>query len=270
MLLDGLLITGRGVQLNGDIGTLEIKDSTLVPGWTLNHHCHPLFAEEPSLILESTFACVQVERSILGSLLVITDEVRHEPLQIHIADSVLDATDSELPALSGPDCAIAYAELHIYRSTVIGDVHTHAIRIAENSIMDGDVNVARRGIGCLRFCYLPPGSRTPRRYDCQPDLVLAAVRDRLAAGLLTAEQAASLRRTEPRRVRPLFTSRRYGTPAYGQLTVGCAREIVRGAEDGAELGVYHDLYQSQREDNLTARLTESTPAGFDTGIIYVS
>jgi hypothetical protein len=55
-----------------------------------------------------------------------------------------------------------------------------------------------------------------------------------------------------------------------QLSSGCAREIVRGAEDGSELGVYHDLYQPQREDNLTARLTESTPAGFDAGLIYVS
>lgn len=270
VVLDGLLVTGRGVQVNGDIGTLEIKDSTLVPGWTLAHHCGPLFPEEASLILESTSVCVQIQRGIVGSILVITDEVRHDPLQIHIADSVLDSTDSELPALSGPDCSIAFAALHLHRSTVIGEVHTHAIQIAEDSILDGNVNVARRGIGCVRFCYVPQGSRTPRRYDCQPDLVLTAVRANLAAEQIAPEQAASLERTESRRVRPLFTSRRYGTAAYAQLSAGCAREIVRGAEDGSELGVYHDLYQPQREDNLTARLIESTPAGFDAGIIYVT
>ncbi|WP_194918886.1 hypothetical protein [Catenulispora rubra] len=270
VVLDGLLITGRGVQVNGDIATLSITDSTLVPGWTLAHHCGPLFPEEPSLILEATSACTQISKSILGSILVITDEVRHDPLPIHIADSVLDATARDLPALSGPDCCIAFAELHLYRSTVIGEVHTHAIQIAENSILSGNVNVARRGVGCVRFCYAPQGSRTPRRYDSQPDLVLAAVAEQLADGLLTTDQAAGLQRTEPLRVRPLFTSQRYGTAAYAQLSSGCAREIVRGAEDGSELGVYHNLYQPQREDNLTARLTESTPAGFDAGIIYVS
>jgi hypothetical protein len=270
VILEGLVITGRGVQVNGDIATLEIKDSTLVPGWTLAHHCKPLFPEESSLILDSTSACVQVERSIIGSILVVADEVRRDPLQIHIADSVLDATDRELPALSGPDCAIAFAAVHLYRTTVLGELHTHAIQIAENSILDGNVNVARRGIGCVRFCYAPPGSRTPRRYDCQPDLVLAAVRAQLDADLITPEQAAALDTSEPRRVRPLFTSSRYGTAAYAQLSAGCAREIARGAEDGSELGVYHDLYQPQREDNLIARLTESTPTGFDAGLIYVS
>jgi len=71
-------------------------------------------------------------------------------------------------------------------------------------------------------------------------------------------------------VRPRFTSVYYGTPAYGQLAAGCAPEITRGAEDGAELGAFHDLFQPQREDNLRVRLEEFLPAGLDAGIIYVS
>ena len=55
-------------------------------------------------------------------------------------------------------------------------------------------------------------------------------------------------------VRPLFTSERYGTPAYGQLATGCAEEIKRGAEDGSEMGAFHDLYPPQREDSLRARI----------------
>ena len=53
------------------------------------------------------------------------------------------------------------------------------IELAENSIFMGLVRVARRQIGCMRFCYVTPGSRTPRRYHCQPDLVEKAVETEL-------------------------------------------------------------------------------------------
>ena len=34
------------------------------------------------------------------------------------------------------------------------------------------------------------------------------------------------------------------------------------------MGVFHDLYESQREANLRARLEEFTPAGVDAGLIF--
>lgn len=240
VVLDGLLVTGRGVHVSGPMGQLVIRHSTLVPGWTLEPECRPVQPEEPSLILDCTTACVQIERSILGTILVAANEVRTDPLEIHIADSVVDATGRDREALSGPECSHAHAMLSVHRSTVLGEVHTHAIRIAENTILDGFVHVARRGLGCLRFCYVPAGSRTPRQYRCESGH------------------------------RPRFGSTRYGTPTYAQLTVGCPQEITRGAEDGAELGAFHDLFQPQREDNLRARLDEFLPAGMTAGIIFVS
>ncbi|KWX03324.1 hypothetical protein TH66_10125 [Carbonactinospora thermoautotrophica] len=264
IVLDGLLVTGRGVQVTGPVGAVVLRHCTLVPGWSLEPHCAARFPEEPSLVLDRTSACVRIERSILGTILVIGDEVGTDPLPIHIADSILDATGVDREALSAPDCRHAHAVLHAYRTTVLGEVHAHAIRIAEDSIFAGRVHVARRGIGCLRFCYVPPGSRTPRRYHCQPDLALAALRGRDPADL------PRLRELEAQRVRPLFTSTRYGTPAYGQLAAGCAAEITRGAADGSELGAWHDLFQPQRADNLRARLAEFSPAGTDAGIIYVT
>src|SRR3712207_8516146 len=53
--------------------------------------------------------------------------------------------------------------------------------------------------------------------------------------------------------------RSYGTPAYCQIGETCPREISRGADDESEMGVYHDLFQPQRESNLRARLDEFTP-----------
>ncbi|MEK8172943.1 hypothetical protein NKH77_40010 [Streptomyces sp. M19] len=113
-------------------------------------------------MLERTTACVRVERSVLGTVEVIGDEVRAEPLEVHLYDSVLDATGHGRAALSAPDCRHAHAVLYAHRSTVIGEVHTHAVRIAENALFTGRLHVARRGVGRMRFCYVPPGSRTPR------------------------------------------------------------------------------------------------------------
>ncbi|MGW1714745.1 hypothetical protein [Streptomyces sp. NPDC002156] len=247
--LDGLLVAGRGINVTGPMGAVVLRHSTLVPGWSLEPECDPHSPEEPSIVLERTTACLQIEHSILGTIEVIGDEVSEEPLDIHLRDSVLDATGDDREALSAPDCRHAHAVLHLHRTTVIGEIHTHAVRIAENSIFTGRLHVARRGIGCLRYSYVPTGSRTPRRHRCQPDL----------AG---REQAS--------RVRPLFASQRYGTPWYAQLADGSAEEIRRGADDGAELGAFHDLYRPQREDGLRARLAEYTPAGTDAGIFFVT
>jgi hypothetical protein len=54
------------------------------------------------------------------------------------------------------------------------------------------------------------------------------------------------------------------------LAETCAEEITRGADDESEMGVFHDLFQPQREANLRARLDEFTPAGMDPGLIFAT
>ena len=270
VVLDGLLITGRGVSVTGPLGSVVIRDCTLVPGWSLEPRCQPARPEEPSVVLERTTCCLEISRSILGTILVIADEARADPLPVHIADSVLDATAPDREALSAPDCELAHVVLHAYRTTVIGEIHAHAIETADNSIFDGCVRVARRGIGCMRFCYVPPGSRTPRRYHCQPDQAWAGLRAQAERGVIDPADLAALQALAAARIRPEFTSARYGTPAYAQLAAGCAAEITRGADDGSEMGAFHDLFQPQRSDNLDQRLAEFSPAGADAGVIYVT
>ncbi|NEZ58030.1 hypothetical protein, partial [Adonisia turfae] len=65
-------------------------------------------------------------------------------------------------------------------------------------------------------------------------------------------------------------SRRYGDPAYGQLSQRCAEEIRQGADDEAEMGVFHDLYQPQRETNLRVRLDEYLRFSLEAGIFYIT
>lgn len=269
-ILDGLLITGRGVQIEGDVRGVTIRHSTLVPGWGLHCDCEPKRPTEPSLALFDAPACVTIEHSIIGGIQVTRDEVKEDPVLIRISDSVVDATWPDRVALGAPEGLCAYAALTIVRSTVFGRIESHMIDLGENSLFVGLIRVARRQHGCLRFSYVTPGSRTPRRYECQPDLVERPVADRFVKGDISAEQRDTLQDSERLRVEPEFNSTRYGTPTYCQLASTCAVEITRGADDESEMGVFHDLYQPQRTANLRARLDEYTPAGMDAGVMYAS
>ncbi|HEX8337379.1 MAG TPA: hypothetical protein VF621_11660, partial [Pyrinomonadaceae bacterium] len=71
-------------------------------------------------------------------------------------------------------------------------------------------------------------------------------------------------------VRPTFSSLRYGDPDYCRLSSRCPQEISRGADDESEMGVFHDLYQPQRESHLRTRLDEYLRFGLEANILYVS
>jgi len=271
--LDGVLVTGRplAVQARDDEAAaaspcgaqVTIRHCTLVPGWSVDCDCEPRRSAEPSIELMNVRAAVEIAHSIVGTIRVGEDQVRLDPIAIRIASSIVDATAPERQAVGAPGDGIAHAVLTLRNVTVFGIVDVHAIELAENSLFTACVNVARRQIGCMRYCYVPCGCRTPRRYHCQPDGVIAAAK----AAIADPERLADAIERERMRVVPQFTAARYGAPAYAQLGRCCAVEISRGADDESELGVYHDLYQPQREANLRARLADATPASMDVGLI---
>ncbi|MBZ0170206.1 hypothetical protein MELA_00274 [Candidatus Methylomirabilis lanthanidiphila] len=298
-ILDGVMIEGRGVQLGGNLRKVSIRHSTLVPGWELDNDCEPKCPAEPSLEIFSPNVCVTIEHSILGPIQVnpvvptsneeqkerddvsedeaarahchgISRDHRLDPIRLCISDSILDAIDPDSEAIGAPGCPVAHAVVTIRRSTVFGQIQVRAIELGENSIFNDRIMVARRQYGCLRFCYVTPGSRTPPRYNCQPDLVETAVAEQVRQGQLPAGEKDSTQERERLRVRPRLNSTRYGMPAYCQLAHSCAGEIKRGADDESEMGAFHDLFQPQREANLCVRLDEYVPAGADVGIILVS
>jgi len=268
--LDGIVVTGRGIQVEGDVAGVTIRHSTLVPGWGLDCNCEPVRPTEPSLELDDAPNCVRIEHSIIGAIQVNRDEVREDPCRIYITDSILDATAPAAIAIGAPEKLCAFSILDIRRCTVFGEVQTHAIELAENCIFMGVIIDCRRQQGCMRFCYVTRGSRTPKRHECQPDLAERAVLALAQQDNLTIAEKAALLQQERARVKPQFNNTRYGTPTYCQLSDHCAVEISRGADDESEMGAFHDLYQPQRAANLRARLDEYTPAGMTTGIIYAS
>lgn len=265
--LDGLLVTGRAVHVEGPLQRVEITDCTLVPGWGLRSDCTPARPAEPSLELYSCRGPVYVTRSILGSIQVYADEVTSEPVEVVLSDSVLDATDAGREAVGAPNWPLAHACITFHDCTVIGQVQTHAVLLAENTLFLGRVRVARRQLGCVRYSYVQPGSRTPKRYRVQPDLAEQAARAAAEEdGLPAAEREAEVRLAR-QRVRPVLESTRYGTPSYARLALSGPAEILTGADDASEMGALHDLYSPQRLADLVARLEQFAPARSDTAVL---
>lgn len=249
--LNGLLITGGALRVQGQLRTLRLRHCTLVPGLGLNADGTPTAPDSPSLIVESSSVRVEIESCILGSVRTV------DGAEVEIRNSIIDTGAEDRVTYAALDGEGAGAPLRIENSTVVGRVRTLLLDLASNtiflarSIAEGawtePLRAERRQEGCARFCYIPPGSRPPQRHQCQP---------------ITDSDAA--------RVRPQFTSLRYGDPAYMQLSTRCAAEIRTGADDDSEIGVFHDQFAPQRIANLRVRLDEYLRFGLEAGIFFAS
>jgi hypothetical protein len=256
--LDGLLVSGA-LSVAGAVDEVSLSDCTLVPGLALDESGAPLHPGRASLVCDEPADRRDIElvRSITGPLR-IAEAANH----LTVSDGIVDAPPgpAERIAVAADDAGAPGPESTFERATVLGDVRVREIALASDSIFaEGRVRAERRQAGCMRFCSLSlDGARTPRRYRCQPDLVRAAAPDEATADV------------EALRVRPWFTTRRYGQPAYLQLGAGCAREIREGADDGGEMGAFQLLQQPFRETNLRVRLDEYLPFGLEPGIVHVT
>jgi hypothetical protein len=253
-VLDGILIEGRGLLIGGNVDRVDIRHSTLVPGWSLDQSCHPTAPGKASLVIRSERTCVSITDSIVGPIHVEHNEVTNPAIQLRIADSIVDADELESSAVRRLSGGRAHAILDIRRSTIIGMISAHALEVGDDSLFLAPIDVERRQLGCLRFSLVPAESRGPSRYRCQPDLAIGE-------GVLDFPVDA---------VWPQFETLRYGLPEYARLYLGTSPALRRGAADGAEMGVYHDLYEAQRADSVRTRLAEFTPASMDAGLIFAS
>ena len=238
--INGLLVEGRLTVLVGNLGTLNLSDCTIVPA-AGQLRVNP----SASSTIENDRLAVEIRRSILGTIR-LPDSVPH-----------LRCRESIVQTVGGPAIEAPGAHTVIEGSTVMGPVTVRSLE-ASDAIFTGHVVAEQRQIGCVRFSHVPAGSRTPRRYRCQPDLALKDVADpaqeqRIRASLM-----------------PIFTSAEYGDPAYMQLHQAVAEAIYTGASDGAEMGAFNHLKGALREANLRQVLTEYLRFGLEAGIFYVT
>ncbi|HEV2254867.1 MAG TPA: phage tail protein [Streptosporangiaceae bacterium] len=217
-LLDGLSVEGAVEVQPGDLGSLVVSDSTLTAGRVT--------------VCGNQHLAVGVLRSVLAGLtlpgvpsLSLADSLLYDPAQ------AVDAAD---------------ARVDVQGCTLFGPCMAR-ILTAGNSLFCGAVDVRQVQDGCVRFSYLAPGSRTPRRYHCQPTTPAAAGR-----------------------VAPRFTSDRPADPGFGQLAPSCPPEITTGADDEGEMGAYHFLQQSLRLANLASQLTAYLRFGLEAGVFFAT
>lgn len=281
--LNGLLIAGATVTIPSTDNLLRkvtFRHCTLLPGLALNIDGEPLQPDVPSLVVEMENLTVVIDHCIIGT-------IRSDlGATIEINDSIVDATASTGIAFAAldPDEDIPGGILELQNSTVIGKVFAAAMPLVSNTIFFSElltdenetwpapVRVERKQTGCVRFSFVPPDSRVPRRYRCQPDL---AVRDAIASvenqgSPISEVQRENITNGVQARIRPGFSDLRYGRPAYCQLRHSTPVEIRTGADDESEMGVFHQLYQPQRETNLRVRLDEYLRFGLEAGIFYAT
>jgi hypothetical protein len=278
LTLNGLLITGGRVRVTAAGGSgprlFRLRHCTLVPGLTLTRAGEPLSPGLPSLIVEGAGTNVEIEHCLVGAVATV------ESTTVAVENSLVDATAPIRAAFAAPDGLAAGGVLTIVNSTVIGKVHTVRLELASNTIFAAGLAAGdawthpvlsdQNQQGCVRFSFVPLNSIVPRRYRSQPDLAVDAAlleADQPKGSLCAAKKLAITLATQAR-VRPAFTARRYGQPAYGQLAEHCPEEISRGAEDESEMGLFHDVFAPQREQNLTIRLQEYLRFGLEAGLFH--
>jgi hypothetical protein len=229
--LNGLLIAGSAIEARGQLERLHVRHCTLDP-------------RSVTLTIRSEEIDVTVERSILGPVRAAAEA------RVEIQDSIVDAGSREATAFAGLDGNAEDGALSLSRVTVVGAVRARELPLVENSLLLGVATAARRQAGCVRFSWVPPGSRVPRRFHCQP----------------SEETSAA----EALRLAPRFTSLAYGHPGYAQLRRDTPDAVRRGAEDESEMGAFSSLKQPQREDDLRVRLDEYLRVGLEAGLFFVT
>ncbi len=281
LTLNGLLITGGRLTIRAVSGAeenppvLRLRHCTLVPGIALDQLGDPVSPEEPSIVVEADAdVTLEIEHCMIGGIRCPGGVIAA------IRNSIVDATSSEGVAFSGGTSHEPGGVLTLENATVIGQVHSARLELVTNSIiMAAPTSPTRPSVvsdqnqqGCVRFSFLLADSIVPSRYRCQPDLAVEAAL--LAAdqppGRLSPLQRQAVTRTTTSRMRPVFTSLRYGQPGYGQLALSCPAEIRTGADDASELGAFHDLFAPQRENNLRIRVQEYLRFGLEAGIFHAS
>jgi len=271
VVLNGLMLAGAPLVIEEFADTeprnLILRHCTLVPGLTRDPDGSAHSVGSASLIVLHQFANVTLDHCIVGPVVAV------EGVELAANDSVLDASTQDEIAFCGRaavgggglltvstaadrktgDGLTEGGHLTLDACTVLGKVHARQLDVSDSLLLatladGGDtwpapVWAERRQVGCVRFSFVPPGSRTPRKFRC--------------AGNAPAE-------------RTFHTSLRFGDPGYMQLRRSTNDAVRTGASDESEMGVTHELYAPQREGNLRIRLDEYLRFGLEAGIFYAT
>ncbi len=222
VVLDGLLIEGDVIVEAGDLGSLTLAHCTVTGSVVFR----------AGVAGSNAAASLRVVRSVVGAI-----RAGDTLPAVTVAESVLDPQDLDpgTPALATPG-----AHASIEGSTVRGVVSVRSLD-ATSCLLDGVVHVAHRQVGCVRFSYVAPGSRTPRRHRCVP-------------------------RDDHPSPRPVYVSTDPASPAYLVLAASCSPAIRTGGERESEMGLHHHLFRPLRTRAAERQLASYVPVGSQLGV----
>lgn len=164
--------------------------------------------------------------------------------------SIVNARNSIFGTLDLTNLTAAETVTELEYCTVIDAAVLHIARVSD-CIMAGSFAALGDGsvdqVGCVRFSVVPPGFDPAHVHRFQtlegvPQLIVLPCIER--AGTMERDQL------------PIF-----GEPCYGVLSDHTARDIARGAEDGGEMGVYHDDWHLARLSAGVAKARQFLPVG---------
>lgn len=138
------------------------------------------------------------------------------------------AATIEAPA-GGQALAFANGQVRLEACTLLGGLRARSAGIS-NTLCYGEVLLADAAAGCLRYSRLPPALTGVRAFRCTG-------------------------------ATPVFVSIAFGDPGYVHLHPNTAPQLLRGGEEGGEIGAFAGAGLPWREQNAGLRLNEYTPAG---------
>jgi hypothetical protein len=241
LLLDGLWLgsdnTSRTLVLRGNFQSVTLRNMTLDPGGV---SAGGLPIRPVRLRVTGFVERLVIDHSIIG------------PIQINPAATIerLEITDSIVhgPPRTSPPASIAPAissligEIHLRRTTVLGDIDVPWLYASE-TLITGYADVTNTQAGCFRFSAvlerrdplnpLSKHSRVPHPYESH------FLKDTVG----------------------LFSSTVFGQPGYAQLAQFLPEFLQRGAKNGAEIGAFNSLLNPIKFDSLRAKVDEFAPFG---------
>jgi hypothetical protein len=253
---NGLLVEGKATVLRGNLGSLHFVHCTLVRGkggLEVEAGTTPDDSNEWLSIELSQSICAFVNLNSTAALTLLAK------------DCIIDED-----TVTGKSINAAFTPIILKKTTAIGTTDCKTME-ADSCIFNGVVTVVRKQAGCIRFSFVPPGSETPRKYRCQPELeVITQIEEKSKIQVLSDAEKTTIRNKVNDWLLPAFTSVEYNHYAYGQLSVNCPAQITTGADNGAEMGAFNFLQQPQRLANLQIALNEYLPLGLEAGTFYAT
>ncbi|GAA1383323.1 phage tail protein [Catellatospora chokoriensis] len=245
LIIDGLLVEGRVSVGAGLLSALTVSQCTVTNGVTAGTRLDVEEDEERDTASVRQDANrglnIRLVRSIVGAV-TLADTVP----SLAVADSVLDPSlpmrsNAGTAGAAAVAVAAAGAALTVEGSTVLGEVTVRRLE-ASSAILAGRTTVQHRHTGCVRYCFVAPGSRIPKHFR----------------SVLPGDEAAP---------QPVFASLDPGSPHYAALARSCPQEIAEGSEGEAEMGVHHHLRRPQRIRAARLHIAPYVPTALEITII---